>query len=287
MNGVRRASAAATSRSIALSLRLEKNFPTWYRELRPIYGPYEADVGRFVDLGKEDFIGKRAAMAEQQQGGTLRRLTMVVDADLHTPSLEIRNAVDASWKVDPRRRVLWAEPIVARGRAALEAGEYRLAIADFHRAAGHPVADITGAALLGTGDSLAALDRNPEALAAYAKLVNSVPVDARRRSPDYATKREAAGEAAYRSGALLRSGGRHREALNMFILSSFFTTGTPAYGRALIGAMHCFVALGDRAGAEAYYRQLQARGADESVLAEARRALDTVAIESALPRRAR
>jgi dimethylglycine dehydrogenase len=64
-----------------LSLRLEKNFPTWYRELRPIYGPYEADVGRFVDLDKEDFIGKRAAMVEREQGGTLRRLTMVVDAD--------------------------------------------------------------------------------------------------------------------------------------------------------------------------------------------------------------
>jgi dimethylglycine dehydrogenase len=64
-----------------LSLRLEKNFPTWYRELRPIYGPYEADVGRFVDLDKENFIGKRAAMAEREQGGTLRRLTMVVDAE--------------------------------------------------------------------------------------------------------------------------------------------------------------------------------------------------------------
>jgi dimethylglycine dehydrogenase len=63
-----------------LSLRLEKNFPTWYRELRPIYGPYEADVGRFVDLDKEDFIGKQAAVAEMEQGGTLRRLTMVVDA---------------------------------------------------------------------------------------------------------------------------------------------------------------------------------------------------------------
>jgi dimethylglycine dehydrogenase len=64
-----------------LSLRLEKNFPTWYRELRPIYGPYEADVGRFVDLDKEDFIGRRAAMMEKEQGGALRRLTMVVEAE--------------------------------------------------------------------------------------------------------------------------------------------------------------------------------------------------------------
>ena len=64
-----------------LSLRLEKNFPTWYRELRPIYGPYEADVGRFVDLAKADFIGREAAMIEKEEGGALRRLTMVVDAE--------------------------------------------------------------------------------------------------------------------------------------------------------------------------------------------------------------
>jgi tetratricopeptide (TPR) repeat protein len=174
------------------------------------------------------------------------------------------------------------------GRLARERGQHAAALEWFTNAVtAAPDSRWGRLALLGTGDSLAALDRNPEALAAYAKLVNSVPVDARRRSPDYATEREAAGEAAYRSGALLRSGGRHREALNMFILSSFFTTGTPAYGRALIGAMHCFVALGDRAGAEAYYRQLQASGADESVLAEARRALDTTAATSALPRDAR
>jgi dimethylglycine dehydrogenase len=63
-----------------LSLRLEKNFPTWYRELRPIYGPFEAALDRFVDLGKNDFIGRDAAMREKQEGGTLRRVSMVVDA---------------------------------------------------------------------------------------------------------------------------------------------------------------------------------------------------------------
>jgi dimethylglycine dehydrogenase len=64
-----------------LSMRLEKNFPTWYRELRPIYGPYEADVGRFVDLAKNDFIGRDAAAAEKEQGGKLRRLSLIVDAN--------------------------------------------------------------------------------------------------------------------------------------------------------------------------------------------------------------
>jgi dimethylglycine dehydrogenase len=63
-----------------LSLRLEKNFPTWYRELRPIYGPFEAALDRFVDLTKNDFIGRDAATREKEQGGTLRRVAMAVDA---------------------------------------------------------------------------------------------------------------------------------------------------------------------------------------------------------------
>jgi dimethylglycine dehydrogenase len=64
-----------------LSMRLEKNFPTWYRELRPIYGAFEADLARFVDLGKNDFIGREKALEEKQSGGTLRRLTFTVDAE--------------------------------------------------------------------------------------------------------------------------------------------------------------------------------------------------------------
>jgi dimethylglycine dehydrogenase len=62
-----------------LSMRLEKNFPTWYRELRPIYGAFEAGLGRFVDLSKNDFIGREAAAKEKESGGTLRRVTFVVD----------------------------------------------------------------------------------------------------------------------------------------------------------------------------------------------------------------
>jgi len=63
-----------------LSLRLEKNWPTWFRELRPIYGPFEGDVGRFVDLRKNDFIGRAPAAREKEDGGKLRRFTFVVDA---------------------------------------------------------------------------------------------------------------------------------------------------------------------------------------------------------------
>ena len=64
-----------------LCLRLEKNFPTWYRELRPIYGAFEAGLDRFVDLTKADFIGKAAAVREKETGGTLRRVSFAVAAD--------------------------------------------------------------------------------------------------------------------------------------------------------------------------------------------------------------
>ncbi|HEY2111666.1 MAG TPA: glycine cleavage T C-terminal barrel domain-containing protein, partial [Dongiaceae bacterium] len=63
-----------------LSMRLEKNFPTWYRELRPIYGVFEAGLDRFIDLAKNDFIGLEAAAKEKADGGTLRRVSMIVDA---------------------------------------------------------------------------------------------------------------------------------------------------------------------------------------------------------------
>jgi dimethylglycine dehydrogenase len=63
-----------------LSMRLEKNFPTWFRELRPIYGPFEGGMERFVKLNKGDFIGREAAIREQAEGSKLRRVSMVVEA---------------------------------------------------------------------------------------------------------------------------------------------------------------------------------------------------------------
>ncbi len=63
------------------SLRLEKSFGTWAREYRPIYGPYEAGLGRFVDLKKPEFIGRAAAEAEKASGGVRRLITLDVDAN--------------------------------------------------------------------------------------------------------------------------------------------------------------------------------------------------------------
>jgi dimethylglycine dehydrogenase len=61
-----------------MSLRLEKNWGTWAREYRPIYGPLEAGLNRFVDLRKNDFIGRDAALKEKHEGGTLRLTSFVV-----------------------------------------------------------------------------------------------------------------------------------------------------------------------------------------------------------------
>ena len=63
-----------------LSMRLEKNFPTWFRELRPIYGPFEGAMERFVKLEKNDFVGREAAAAEYSDGPKLRRVSFIVDA---------------------------------------------------------------------------------------------------------------------------------------------------------------------------------------------------------------
>ncbi len=42
-----------------LSMRLEKNFPSWFAELRPIYGPYESRMERFIKINKQNLLDKR------------------------------------------------------------------------------------------------------------------------------------------------------------------------------------------------------------------------------------
>ncbi|MEM6661653.1 MAG: FAD-dependent oxidoreductase, partial [Pseudomonadota bacterium] len=55
------------------AMRLEKNFGGWAREYRPLYGPVEAGLDRFIAYEKDvDFIGKKAALAERANGGSVR-----------------------------------------------------------------------------------------------------------------------------------------------------------------------------------------------------------------------
>ena len=63
------------------ALRLEKSFGSWSREYRPLYGPLEAGLSRFVALSKDaDFIGKAAAQKEKAEGGALRLRSFVIEA---------------------------------------------------------------------------------------------------------------------------------------------------------------------------------------------------------------
>ena len=64
-----------------LALAREKSFGTWAREFRPIYGPFEAGLGRFVDLSKNHFIGRDAAALEKANGPQRSRVSFVVEAE--------------------------------------------------------------------------------------------------------------------------------------------------------------------------------------------------------------
>ncbi len=62
-------------------LRLEKSYGSWAREYRPIYGPVECGLSRFVAYGKDaGFIGREAALREREEGGTRRLIALAVDA---------------------------------------------------------------------------------------------------------------------------------------------------------------------------------------------------------------
>lgn len=60
-----------------------------------------------------------------------------------------------------------AQRLIDRGRARLDAGEHALAAADFQRVVGHPDANLTGAAVLGTGDVLYRVDAEDQAKHAW------------------------------------------------------------------------------------------------------------------------
>ena len=63
-------------------LRVEKQYGSWARDYRPLYGPVEARLDRFVAYGKPaDFIGKEAALRERDSGGAVRFCFFSVDAE--------------------------------------------------------------------------------------------------------------------------------------------------------------------------------------------------------------
>ena len=70
-----------TSAARALnSLRLEKSFGNWAREFRPIYGPYEAGLGRFV-------ASRQARFHRPRGGGSPRRRAAANASSSRWPSM--------------------------------------------------------------------------------------------------------------------------------------------------------------------------------------------------------
>ena len=61
------------------AMRIEKSYGNWAREFRPIYGAFEAGLGRFIDFDKGDFIGRAAALAEREHGGKRHLATFAID----------------------------------------------------------------------------------------------------------------------------------------------------------------------------------------------------------------
>lgn len=62
------------------SLRLEKSFGSFTREYTSDYSPLEAGLERFVDLDKNDFVGRDALLEERARGPRLARVALAVDA---------------------------------------------------------------------------------------------------------------------------------------------------------------------------------------------------------------
>jgi tetratricopeptide (TPR) repeat protein len=130
----------------------------------------------------------------------------------------------------------------------------------------------TGPALLGAGAALAALNETSDALAIYRRLLPA------QKTPGGAEDRAVSGEAAYRAAEIVRVAGRHGDALDLYLTSARLTAGSAAERRALVGAVRCLVATGDRAAAEAIYQRLQASSATEPEhLAVVRQALQAPA----------
>ena len=63
------------------SLRLEKSFGSYTREFTSDYSPLEAGLSRFVDMRKNEFIGRDALIEEQQTGSRYVRLMLSIDID--------------------------------------------------------------------------------------------------------------------------------------------------------------------------------------------------------------
>ena len=63
-----------------MSMRLEKSFPSWGLELSSDYQPCQCGLQRFIDLDKNDFIGRKAFLSFAKTTPPERLVTLEIDA---------------------------------------------------------------------------------------------------------------------------------------------------------------------------------------------------------------
>ena len=155
-----------------------------------------------------------------------------------------------------------AEAAYRLGRTLSAEGQHREASEWFTRAAtSAPGSKWERLALLGTGDSLTQLRDYRGASSAYDRLL---------KDPDAAMR----AEASYRLGVIAHTEGRHRDAAGLYLQAAQLAPGSSTEPRALVGAVGCLVAAGDRKAADAAYQRLvQAPKTGPNDLTAARTAL--------------
>ncbi len=62
------------------SMRLEMGYRLWGSDISPQYSPLEAGLGRFVKLDKGEFLGRKALIAQKDQGLRFGLAGLIVDA---------------------------------------------------------------------------------------------------------------------------------------------------------------------------------------------------------------
>jgi dimethylglycine dehydrogenase len=136
------------------SLRLEKSFGAFTREYTPDMSPFQAGLGRFIDLGREGFIGRDAALRAREATPDRRLVTLAVgagDADAFTDEPVWHDGRVVGWTtsggwghvVGKSIALAYIPPAIAREDAPLEVeilGERRAA-----RVAPRPLFDPDGA----------------------------------------------------------------------------------------------------------------------------------------------
>ena len=61
------------------SMRLEKGYLHWKSDLLTEFDPFETGLDRFVDLGKQEFVGKEALLARQKAGPMRKLVSLALD----------------------------------------------------------------------------------------------------------------------------------------------------------------------------------------------------------------